>query len=88
MLIEKEAEDALTVDEVIGFVVLMLIAGNETTINLIGSTAIVLLNNPDQLAGIQAEPPRLEKLQRRNSKIRWSESPFLRGPVELLLGPR
>ncbi len=31
---------------------------------------------------------RLEKLQRRDSSIRWSESPFLRGPVELRLGPR
>ena len=30
----------------------------------------------------------LEKLQRRDSNIRWSESPFLRGPQELPLVPR
>ncbi len=56
LLIAKEAEDALTVNEVIGFVILLLIAGNETTTNLIGSTAIALLDNPDQLAAVQAEP--------------------------------
>ncbi len=164
----------------------MMIAVNETTTNLIGNTAIALLDNPDQLAAVQAEPAlmpglveealrhgspvqllfrqtlrevqlggvtvpagaivlpsyaaanrdptrfpdpdrfdvkrnaqghlafglgihfclgaglarlearvvfeglvsRLEKLQRRDSSIRWSESPVLRGPVELRLGPR
>ena len=56
VLVEKEAEDALTLDEVIGFVILMLVAGNETTTNLIGNAAIALLDNSDQLAAIQAEP--------------------------------
>ena len=50
MLVAKEAEEALDLDEVISFVILILIAGNETTTNLIGNTAIALLDNPDQLA--------------------------------------
>ena len=32
--------------------------------------------------------PRLEKLERSDSRTQWSESPFLRGPVELRLTPR
>lgn len=56
VLIAREAEDALALDEVIGFVILMLVAGNETTTNLIGNTAIALLDHPAQLASVQADP--------------------------------
>lgn len=42
--------------EVIQFVMLLLIAGNETTTNLIGNTVNALLDHPDQLAKLSANP--------------------------------
>ena len=56
VLIQKQEEDALTLDEVIGFVILLLVAGNETTTNLIANTTLALLDNPDQLELVRADP--------------------------------
>ncbi len=185
VLTQKEEEDALNEDELIGFVILLLIAGNETTTNLIGNTILALWDNPTQLALLNKSPelipaaveeglrfsspvqmlfrqatrdvelggekipegaivmpcfaaanrdpkrfenpdrfdigrdnqghvafglgvhfclgaslarlearialealvPRLAKLRCREERIRWSESPFLRGPQRLRVGP-
>ena len=59
VLTQKEEEDALSADEVIGFVILLLIAGNETTTNLIGNTIIALWDNPEQLALLNTSPERI-----------------------------
>lgn len=62
VLIDKQAEDALTPDELVSFVILMLVAGNETTTNLIGNTVLALLDHPDQLAAVQAQPALIPNL--------------------------
>ncbi len=59
VLTQKEEEDALSADELIGFVILLLIAGNETTTNLIGNTIIALWDNPEQLALLNTSPERI-----------------------------
>jgi cytochrome P450 len=41
---------------VVQFVVLLLAAGNETTTNLIGNAVTALLDHPDQLARVAADP--------------------------------
>ncbi|MBC8094074.1 MAG: cytochrome P450 [Pseudonocardia sp.] len=46
----READDALSADEVLSMIVLLLTAGHETTVNLIGTGALALLQHPDQLA--------------------------------------
>lgn len=46
----QEQADALTEQELIATCVLMLVAGHETTVNLIGNSVFVLLNHPEQLA--------------------------------------
>lgn len=56
VLTQKEEQDALDVDELFGFVILLLIAGNETTTNLVGNTILALWDNPDQLALLDASP--------------------------------
>ena len=49
-LVRAEGEQhALTGDEVLAFTQLLLIAGNETTTNLIGNMVLALLEHPDQL---------------------------------------
>ncbi|MHA6793466.1 cytochrome P450 [Pseudonocardia bannensis] len=50
--------DRLTEDELISIAMLLLAAGFETTVNLIGSGAALLMEHPDQLAVLQAEPDR------------------------------
>ncbi len=49
-------EDALDTREIVQFAVLLLVAGNETTTNLIGNTTAALLANPEALARVAADP--------------------------------
>ena len=55
-------EAGLTSSEVVMFVVLLLVAGTETTTNLIGNAVNALLDHPDQLALVRAEPRRIPDL--------------------------
>jgi cytochrome P450 len=53
-LIQAHEQDAaLTSNEVLAFIALLLIAGNETTTNLLGNAMLALLANPDQLELVQ-----------------------------------
>ena len=47
---------ALDADEVTSFIRLLLVAGNETTTNLIGNAVLALLRHPEQRARLRAEP--------------------------------
>ncbi|HVC44373.1 MAG TPA: cytochrome P450 [Candidatus Binataceae bacterium] len=56
-LVRAEDENhALTGREVLAMCVLLLIAGNETTTNLLGNTAFTLLSHPAALARVRANP--------------------------------
>ncbi|MCP2336547.1 cytochrome P450 [Actinomadura rupiterrae] len=56
-LIAAEAEgDRLTDDELVDQVVLLYVAGHETTVNLIGGGTVALLRNPAQLALLRENP--------------------------------
>jgi cytochrome P450 len=46
----------LSDDELIAQVVLLYVAGHETTVNLIANGTVALLRNPDQLALLRAQP--------------------------------
>jgi cytochrome P450 len=56
---EQDGETALTIREVIQFVMLLLVAGNETTTNLIGNAVTALLDHPDQLRRVADDPSRV-----------------------------
>ncbi len=56
-LTRAEGEDhALTAVEVLGMAVLLLIAGNETTTNLIATGTHLLLEHPEAFAALRADP--------------------------------
>jgi len=56
-LVEAEVDgDRLSEDDILGFFQLLLLAGSETTTNLIGSAVLCLAEDPDQLARLRAEP--------------------------------
>jgi cytochrome P450 len=69
----EEAGDRLTTSELFATCVLLLVAGNETTTNLIGNGVIALLRNPEQLALLRREPQRIaaaiEELLRYDSPV-------------------
>jgi cytochrome P450 len=52
----EEQGDLLSEDEMIATCILLLVAGNETTTNLIGNGMLALLQNPDQRRRLQSDP--------------------------------
>jgi cytochrome P450 len=73
----ESGETALTPTEVVMFTLLLLVAGNETTTNLLGNTMLALLANPDQLALVQREPARIPALV--EEALRYD------GPIQFLV---
>jgi len=55
-LIQDADEDRLSSDELVGMAMLLLIAGHETTVNLIGNGLLALLTHPAQLAMLRERP--------------------------------
>ncbi len=56
LLEAEEAGEKLTEDELVAMVFLLLIAGHETTVNLIGNGTLALLEHPSELARLRREP--------------------------------
>src|SRR5262249_40243610 len=52
----EDAGDRLSRDELLAMVFLLLVAGHETTVNLIASGTLALLQHPDQLERLRREP--------------------------------
>ena len=52
----EDSEEVLSEAELVAFVVLLLLAGNETTTNLIGNGMLALMRNPEQLERLRREP--------------------------------
>jgi cytochrome P450 len=58
----QDGDAALDIREVIQFVLLLLVAGNETTTNLIGNLANALLEHPGELRKVAGDPGRIPDL--------------------------
>jgi cytochrome P450 len=67
-MLVREHGDELSTDELIGIAGLLLIAGHETTSNMLGLGTLALLRHPDQLALVRDDPaavgPAVEELLR------------------------
>ncbi|QKV75924.1 cytochrome P450 [Amycolatopsis sp. Hca4] len=71
-LISDGADDPLTMEELVVLGLSLLVAGHETTANMIAMSTLVLLENPDLLAPALAEPERaVEELLRYLSVVQW-----------------
>ncbi|WP_141577741.1 cytochrome P450 [Actinomadura sp. WMMA1423] len=56
LITARDGESALTGAEMLGTIALLLIAGHETTVNLIGNGVLALLRNPGQLELLRTRP--------------------------------
>ena len=83
----EEAGDRLSEDELLGMVFLLLVAGHETTVNLIGNGVLALLQHPDQLRKLKEDPslikPAIEELLRYDGPVETSTERFAREDVEI-----
>lgn len=83
----EEAGDKLSEDELLGMVFLLLVAGHETTVNLIGNGTLALMQHPDQLQKLKADPslikPAVEELLRYDGPVETSTRRFAREDVAI-----
>src|SRR5262245_28187538 len=83
----EEAGDKLSEDELLAMVFLLLVAGHETTVNLIGNGTLTLLQHPAELARLRADPsiikPAIEELLRFASPVETSTERYAREDVTL-----
>ncbi|MER5552509.1 cytochrome P450 [Streptomyces sp. NPDC002793] len=79
--------DRLTPDELIGMAFLLLVAGHETTVNLISNGVRALLDHPEQLALLRAEPELIdgavEEMLRYDGPVQTATFRFTREPVQV-----
>lgn len=96
-LVRAEAErDALSNEEIIATITLLLFGGHETTSNLIANGMLALLQNPDQLQMLRADPDLMpsavEEFLRYDGPIRgflrWIKEDATIGGVALRAGER
>ena len=83
----EEAGERLSEDELLGMVFLLLVAGHETTVNLIGNGTLALLQHPDQLEKLRNDPSRIksaiEELLRYDGPLEASPERFAREDVAI-----
>ena len=87
-LVQAELEgDILTESEMVNMVVLLLIAGHETTANLIGNGMLALLEHPDQRERLQQDPTlintAIEELLRYYSPLNVATQRWAAEDIEL-----
>jgi cytochrome P450 len=87
LVLAEEAGDKLSEDELLAMVFLLLVAGHETTVNLIGNGTLALLQNPDQLQKLKDDPslikPAIEELLRYDGPVETSTERFAREDVAI-----
>ncbi len=76
LIAARDDEGKLTDDELIATCVLLMIAGHETTVNLIANGTLALLRHPDQWARLVADPSlagnATEELLRYDSPVQFT----------------
>jgi cytochrome P450 PksS len=81
----EEAGDTLSEDELVAMVFLLLVAGHETTVNLIGNGTLALLEHPDQMDRLRNDPalikPAVEELLRYTSPVDMATERYAREDV-------
>jgi cytochrome P450 len=87
MVMASENGDRLSRREVISMALLMLLAGHDTTVNLITNGVLAFLGSPDQLALLRADssllPNAVEEILRYDCPVNISTTRFTLEPIDL-----
>jgi cytochrome P450 PksS len=83
----EEAGDRLSQDELLAMSFLLLVAGHETTVNLIASGTLALLEHPDQLEKLEGDSqlikPAVEELLRYTSPVEIATERYARRDLRI-----
>ncbi len=83
----RDGEDRLSEDELVSLAVLLLVAGHETTTNLIGNGLLALLQTPDSLHRLRDEPDlvdaAMDELLRLDSPVSMATFRFTTEAISL-----
>jgi cytochrome P450 len=83
----EEAGDKLSEDELLALAFLLLVAGHETTVNLIASGTLALLEHSDQMQKLGEDPslvkPAVEELLRYTSPVEMATERYAREDLEI-----
>src|ERR671920_466531 len=83
----EEAGDRLSQDELLAMSFLLLVAGHETTVNLIASGTLALIEHPEQLENLKADPQLIksavEELLRYTSPVEIATERYAREDLEV-----
>ena len=81
-LVAAQDDGSLSDDELLGNLILLFVAGHETTTNLIGNGLLTLLRHPGELARLRADPglfgPAVEEMLRHEGSVNF----IARHPIE------
>jgi cytochrome P450 len=87
LITARDDDESLSEPELIAMVYLLLIAGHETTVNLIANGTLALLTHPGELARLRADPSLLpsavEELLRYTGALNHATERFTLEPVEI-----
>ena len=83
----EEAGEKLSEDELLALAFLLLVAGHETTVNLISGGTLALLEHPEQKEKLKSDPslvkPAVEELLRYTSPVEMATERYAREDVEI-----
>ncbi len=83
----EEAGDQLSEDELLAMIFILLVAGHETTVNLIGNGVMALLQHPDQLETLRDDPALIkvavEELLRYSSPVETATERYAREDITI-----
>jgi cytochrome P450 len=83
----EESGDQLSEHELISMIFLLIVAGHETTVNLIGNGTLALLEHPDQMRLLQSDPSlipsAIEELLRYTAPVSLSDERWASEDVTL-----
>jgi cytochrome P450 len=83
----EEEGDKLSQDELLAMSFLLLVAGHETTVNLIASGTLALIEHPEQLEDLKADPQLIklavEELLRYTSPVEIATERYARQDLEV-----
>ncbi|MGQ4387661.1 cytochrome P450 family protein [Streptomyces sp. SAS_270] len=85
--VHDEEDGRLTEEELVGTAMMLVVAGHESTVNLLGNAVLALLQHPDQLRLLRARPELMpgavEEFLRYDTSVERSTSRYAAQDIEL-----